>query len=369
MAQSTPHAAHRFVPCAARRSDRAAHAHALDDRVCRARGALGTATLCAALIVGAQPALAAEDVVTVLAPTWVGFAPALVADDLGYYEEEGISVDFRFEDDRANVMSAIERGDIDVDMRTVGEHQGSPRVDETPGTIIGTIDLSLGGDGVLVSGDIASVADLAGKTVAIEPNIPARLLLQMALKQGGLSLEDVDLREIATADTIAVLADDSISAVGTYEPFLSQALTAVPDREPKVLLSSKDEPDLIIDIITARDDDLAAHPEKYAKFLRGVYRAVDFFEQDPARFAELAAPHYGLSADEVTEIVDTSLSYTTYEQALEMLGTPDAPGTLHGFFDQVMELNLEFGAAEVALDADKEIDASVLDGLFDGATR
>ena len=33
------------------------------------------------------------------------------------------------------------------------------------------------------------VADLAGRTVAIEPNIPARLLLQMALKENGLSLE------------------------------------------------------------------------------------------------------------------------------------------------------------------------------------
>ena len=75
-------------------------------------------------------------------------APAFVAGDLGYYEEEGLSVDFRFEDDRSNVLAAMERGDIDADMRTVGEHQGRPRTDETPGTIIGTIDVSLGGDGV-----------------------------------------------------------------------------------------------------------------------------------------------------------------------------------------------------------------------------
>ncbi|MFK7859190.1 MAG: ABC transporter substrate-binding protein [Granulosicoccus sp.] len=310
-----------------------------------------------------------QDSIRVLAPTWVGFAPALVAADLGYYEEEGLEVDFRFEDDRANVLAAMERGDIDADMRTVGEHQGAPRTDETPGIIIGTIDLSLGGDGIVVDGSISSVADLKGKLVAIEPNIPARLLLQMELKKAGLSLDDVELREIATADTIAVLSDDSISAVGTYEPFLSQALTAVAERNPKILVSSKNEPDLIIDIITAREDDLAANPEKYAKFLRGIYRAVDYFEQDPKGFATLAAPHYGLSASEVTEIIDTSLAYTTFEQSVEFLGTPDAPGTLYGFFDQIMELNLEFGAAELALEADKEIDTSVLTGLFDSAKR
>lgn len=317
----------------------------------------------------AGTAVSAQDTLRVLAPTWVGFAPALVAGDLGYYEEEGLSVDFRFEDDRSNVLAAMERGDIDADMRTVGEHQGRPRTDETPGTIIGVIDLSLGGDGVIVDDTIATVADLAGRTIAIEPNIPARLLLQMELKKAGLSLDDVELREIATADTIAVFADPDIVAVGTYEPFLSQAASALPDRNPRILVSSREAPDLIIDIITARDEELAANPEKYAKFLRGIYRAIDFHAADPAGFAELAAPHFGLTPEEVTEIIDTSLAYTTYEEAVAYLGTPEAPGTLHAAFEQIMELNMEFGAAEVRLDPAQEIDPSVLDGLFDGQTR
>lgn len=327
--------------------------------------------LAGALVVGigAGTAVSAQDTLRVLAPTWVGFAPALVAGDLGYYEEEGLSVDFRFEGDRSNVLAAMERGDIDADMRTVGEHQGRPRTDETPGTIIGTIDVSLGGDGVLVDDTVASVADLKGRAVAIEPNIPARLLLQMALKEAGLSLDDVELREIATADTIAVFADSDIAAVGTYEPFLSQAASALPDRNPRILVSSREAPDLIIDIITARDEELAANPEKFAKFLRGIYRAIDFHAADPEGFAELAAPHFGLTADEVTEIIDTSLAYTPYEQAVEYLGTSDAPGSLHAAFDQIMDLNLEFGAAEVRLDPAREIDPSVLDGLFDGQTR
>ena len=171
-----------------------------------------------ALGLGFNSTVSAQDTLRVLAPTWVGFAPALVAADLGYFEEEGLTVDFRFEDDRSNVMAAMERGDIEADMRTVGEHPGRPRVDETPGTIIGTIDLSLGGDGVIVDDTVAEVADLKGRTVAIEPNIPARLLLQMELKKAGLSFDDVELREIATADTIAVFADPDIAAVGTYEP-------------------------------------------------------------------------------------------------------------------------------------------------------
>ena len=318
-----------------------------------------------AAISTALPAVAQDNTIRVLAPTWVGFAPALVAQDLGCYEAEGVTLDFRFEDDRANVMAAMERGDIDADMRTVGEHQGRPRVPETPGTIIGTIDISVGGDGVLVDGSIASVADLKGKIIAIEPNIPARLLLQMELSKVGLSINDVELREIATADTIAVFSDRSIAAVGTYEPFLSQAVQIVTDRNPRVLVSSREEPDIIVDIITARDEALAENPGKFESLLRCVYRAVDYQPANPDEFAEMAAPYFGLTAADVTEIVNTSLAYTTYEEAVSFLGT-DKLATV---FDEVMVLNIDFGAADTKLNAEEEIDPSLLEGLFDGHTR
>lgn len=317
----------------------------------------------------AAPALAQDNTIRILAPTWVGFAPALVAQDLGCYAAEGVTLDFRFEDDRANVLAAMERGDIDADMRTVGEHQGRPRVPATPGTIIGTIDVSLGGDGVIVDGSIGGVADLKGKTVAIEPNIPARLLLQMELAKVGLSINDISLREIATADTIAVFADPSIAAVGTYEPFLSQAVSLLPDRQPRVLVSSREEPDIIVDIITARDAALAENPAKFASLLRCIYRGVDMQRAEPARFAELAAPYFGLTPADVTEIIDTSLAYTTYEEAVAFLGAAGGTGRLHAVFDQVMTLNLDYGAADTALTATDEIDNSLLSGLFDGHAR
>ncbi len=164
------------------------------------------------------------DAIRMLAPTWLGFAPVHVANDLGCFKEEGLEVDYKFEDDRTNVLAAYARGDIEVDMRTVGEHQGRPRDANTPGVIIGTIDELLGGDGVITDDAVKSVADLKGKTVAAEPNIPARLLLQLELKKQGLTLSDLQIKDIATADTAAVFSDTQIAAIATYEPFMSQAV-------------------------------------------------------------------------------------------------------------------------------------------------
>ncbi|QQP93080.1 ABC transporter substrate-binding protein (plasmid) [Skermanella sp. TT6] len=301
----------------------------------------------------------AADTIRVLSPTWPGFAPVFVAADKGYFKELGLTVDMKFEDDRANVMAAMMRGDIEVDMRTVGEHQGRPRDEATPGVIIGTIDKSVGGDGVIADGSIGGVADLRGKKIAVEPNIPARLLLQLALKKEGMSLDDLSIVEIATADTIAVFADSSIAAVGTYQPFQSQAITALPARKGKLLLSSVDS-EIIIDVITARQDDLKKNPTKYRNFLAGVYRAIDLYRTNPEEFIELAAPHYNLSEDEVKEIIDTSLAYTPLAEAKDLIGTPDRPGRLHGIFDTVMQLNIENGAADTTLTAASQIDASVI---------
>jgi NitT/TauT family transport system substrate-binding protein len=245
-------------------------------------------------------------------------------------------------------------------MRTVGEHQGRPRDAETPGVIIGVIDESVGGDGVIADGSIGSVADLKGKTIAAEPNIPARLLLQMELKKAGLSFSDLQIKDIATADTAAVFSDESIAAVATYEPFMSQAVKNSPRAGAKVLISSKDFRGIIIDVITARRDDLAANPKKYQSFLKCIYSTIAFSKAEPQKYAELAAPHFGLTPAEVTEIIDTSLAYTTLEDAKAYLGKTGERGKLHDIFDTVMELTLENGAADNKLDSNQQIDNATI---------
>src|SRR3546814_19095301 len=125
-------------------------------------------------------------------------------------------------------------------MRTVSEHQGRPRVPETQGTIIGTIDISLGGDGLLVDGSIKTMADLKGKVFAAEPNTPARLLAQIELKKAGLTFDDLMLKDIASADAIGVFADESVAGVAVYEPTLSQALKAANKEGASIIVRSEE---------------------------------------------------------------------------------------------------------------------------------
>ena len=158
--------------------------------------AAGAFMVAAPLADDARAAVGEADKITCMYPVWVGFGPVHLANELGYFKDEGITVEEILDDDMPNAIAAMERGDIDCYLRTVGEYQGLGRRKETQGIIIGTIDLSTGGDGWAADQSIKSVCDLKGKTIAVEPNLPARLIMQMALKKEcNLSIKDTNLAD------------------------------------------------------------------------------------------------------------------------------------------------------------------------------
>jgi NitT/TauT family transport system substrate-binding protein len=312
---------------------------------------------------GTVPARAAAgdaNKISCMYPVWVGFGPVHLAKELGYFKEEGIEVDEVLDDDMPNAVAAMERGDIDCYLRTVGEYQGLRRRKDTQGIIIGTIDLSTGGDGWVADGSIKSVCDLKGKTIAVEPNLPARLIMQMALKkQCNMSIKDTNLTDIAAADAIGVFGDQKVAAVGSYEPVLSQAVSASAARGAHILTSSKDQKDLILDIIMAHTGELKAHPEKYVKFLRAIYRAIDYYNANQDKAIPIIAKQFSISPQEFKE-TQPNFRYTPLAEAKEFIGTVDKEGRVYPIFREVMDLNLEFGSSDVKLAPEDHIDRSII---------
>src|SRR5918994_1145913 len=212
----------------------------------------------------ASAAVGDPDTVTCAYPVWVGFGPVHLANELGFFEEEGITVEEILDDDMPNALAAMERGDIDCYLRTV--------------------------------------CDLKGKNIAVEPNLPARLLMQEALKrQCDLSIADTNLTDIAAADAVGVFASPDVAAVGTYEPVLSLVVSTHQDRGAHILVSSKEYDDLILDIIMAHTDELAANPDKYVKFLRGIYRAIDHFYENQEESIPIIASYFSITPEEFKE--------------------------------------------------------------------
>lgn len=328
--------------------------------------ALGAAAFVAGTLGSTAPALA-EDVIRCVYPFWFGFAPVPVAIEMGYFAEEELEVQTVFDNDRANVLPAFETGDLDCTMRTIGEYMSRPRTPDTPGTVIGTIDVSVGADGVVAGPDINSVEDLVGKVFAGEINHPGTVMTQHALIQAGHSMDDVTLKLIATDDSIAVFEDPEVAAVATWEPMMSNIAENTSREGSKILLTSADFNGLITDVIIVHGDDLAANPEKYRKFLRGIYRAIDLYNNDPDAFLAAAAPAFDVTPEEMAADLG-GVQYTSYEDSLEFLGT-DEPGRLGQIFSDLNAINLSLDLQDAELDYSAHVDGSIQAELFEGKTR
>ncbi|MDA7965330.1 ABC transporter substrate-binding protein [Ruegeria sp.] len=315
----------------------------------------------------AAPALA-QDKIDCIFPFWFGFAPVFVAQEEGYFDSEGLEVTTAFDNDRANVLPAMANGSIDCTMRTIGESMSRPRQADTTGTIIGTIDVSVGADGVVASGDVKSVEDLIGKTMAGEINHPGTTLVQHALSQVGKSIKDVNLQLIATDDSVAVFEDPSIAAVATWEPMMSTIVKNSGRDGTHLLLTSADYEGLITDVIIVRTEDYQENPEKYAKFLRGIYRAIDLYNADPDKFIAISAPFFDTPDAEMKEAL-AGVKYTSYEESADYLPSDGSDGKLKEVFDAFNDINLTLELQDAPLSYQPYVDGTLLNGLFDGHDR
>ena len=315
-----------------------------------------------AMMIGAAPAHA-DTQLTVICNNWSGFAPVFVASDLGYFKKLGLDVSVKVDDTQSDALAGLMHGDIDVDLATVDDYQRRPRTARTPGVMIGTIDESDGGDGVVADGSIHTVADLKGKTIAMESDIPAYLLLEIELQKAGMSYKDLHIKDTTGSNALAVFNDPSIAAVGTYQPFMDQAVQTDSAKKAHILVSSASYPGYIVDTIIVDQKKLKAEPAVYRNFLIGVYKAIAYYQSNPNDFIKLSAPHFDLSPADFKASIDGSLNYTDLATAQKYFGTNAAPGSIYKVFDTMMSLNMMNNAASVKLSPKHSFDAGPISSI------
>ena len=313
------------------------------------------------------PAQAAE-LIKCAFPYWFGFAPTMVAEKLGYFAEEGVEVTWVFDNDRANVYPALDTNEINCTMRTIGEHMSRPLTPDSNLVVIGVIDVSVGADGVVAAAGIDKATDLIGKIFAGEINHPGTVMVAHALKQAGHSLDEVDMRLIATDDAAAVFEDSEVAAVATWEPMLSEIVANTEREGAHILLSSADFNGLITDVVIVNKQDYAANRAKYETLMRGIYRAVDLYNNDPDKFLAVAAPTYDVTPDVMAGDLG-GVYYTTYEDALEFFGIGGQSPKLASVIDSLNDINVDLDLMDAAISFDVMVDPTLTDGLFDGHKR
>lgn len=177
------------------------------------------------------------------------FAPVYVADAMGYFEDEGITLELTplksgqdgipmLSNDQLDVMAAgfsagmFNALDQGLTFKVVGSMGISPGDPENSPTAL-EVSQELIDDGA-----VTSVADLEGRKVAVAGGAGATggYLLAAMLEEGGLTLNDVEVSNLSTPDQEPALTNGSVEAATPSAPFstaMEEAGVASPLAVPK----------------------------------------------------------------------------------------------------------------------------------------
>jgi NitT/TauT family transport system substrate-binding protein len=300
---------------------------------------------------GAGGGSAGGTTVTLGFSAWPGWFPWQVAQEQGLFAKNNVEVELKYFDSYTDSLTALSTGNLDANSQTLNDTLSSVSGGAKQ-TVVLVNDNSTGNDQIIARSGIASVADLKGKTVAVEQGTVDHYLLLLALRMAGLSESDIQLKPLLTDAAAAAFLAGQVDAVGAFAPFTTTALGLAGS---KPITTSGDFPGAIPDHLVFASDFVADHPEQVQAVVQTWYDTLAWIKANPDKAVEIMAKKAGVSAADY-KTYDAGTTIFTREQNLAAFESGSSPA------------NLDFQAKSIAefLVSAKLVDtAPPLDGLFE----
>ena len=251
------------------------------------------------LLLGAAFTLASHasfaETVKIGVQPWLGYGPLWVAAEKGFFKEAGVDVElvnFNWDQD---LTAGLASGNLNLvaaatNTTLVNINQGIPVV----GVLV--MDEATTADAIIAAGEIKTIADLKGKSVAYERGATSDLLLNYALKVNGMSLADLTPVPMGASEAGMALIAGRVDAAVTYEPYVSAALRQ--EGGATTIYTAAEKPGLISDLLVADPTWVAANGADLEAVIRGWDMAVEFVRENPAEGGKIIADAVGAPMEE-----------------------------------------------------------------------
>jgi len=293
--------------------------------------------------------------------TWIGYSPLLLAKEKGFLKEAGLDVDISILEGVGEKNSALIQGTIDA----VGHTADSAVVSAASGVdgqIIFVFDRSMGADGILSKKSINSVRDLKGKKVALEPGFTGHFFFLSLLTEAGMQPSDVEVIAMDTGLAGSSFVAGEVEAAVTWQPWLGKA-AGVPDG--KVLITSKDRPGLIIDVLYMNRKVIQDRKEDVVKLIRAMGKATAWYETHKDEGNAIMAKFWKLSPEEQKETV-AGMEFMSLPNNATFFGTTAEPGQLYKTVKMANDLWQQTGVIKKGVDSKALV---AFDALQEAAKR
>ena len=284
---------------------------------------------------------------------WPGWFPLAVAEKKGFFTAAGLKVDLKYFIDYTASLDALVAGKVDVNAQTLNDTIFAVASGAKQKVVV-VNDNSTGNDEIICDASVASIKDLAGKTVAAEAGVVDHFLLLQGLATVKLTEKDIKFKGVKTDAAAAAFAGGQFDCVGVFAPFTLQALKRP---NSKVLFSSKDFPGAIPDHLVATEK-AAADPEAMQRLVNAWYQTIDWISDNPDEAVAIMAEKAGVSVDEYKGLEKGTTIFTPAEALKAFEDRANDPTSLPEMARRINPFLVSSGLAKAE---------APLDGLFEAA--
>jgi NitT/TauT family transport system substrate-binding protein len=315
-----------------------------------------TATIAAAVLaVGISAAdPAAAETVSIAHSTWVGYGPLYIARDKGFFSKNGVDVDLIVIEDPKERFPTLMADKIQMIASTVDTALLYMKKPDDFQYVV-AIDDSNGGDGIVANKDIKTVADLKGKSVAVNEGSVSDFYLNVLLSQEGLKESDLNVVNMTASDAGTAFVSKQVDAAVTWEPWLSRGKAS---EHGHLLVDSSTTPGLITDVLIAKTSWVADHKKDVAAIVKSWNEAVAYYREHPDESLEIMAKGVGGWLKDPKDFKETLTGIKFYggEDNKTFFGTGEKPGPLSKTVADAIKVWSDQGRLQVQTSPDKLID-------------
>lgn len=295
-------------------------------------------------------------IVTIAFPQWVGYGLFYLAQEKGFCKEEGVELDFVDEQLDSARRDAFKQGMLDCEAGTL-DLLVSKVAQGAPIMAVMEIGQSSGSDAIVVTEDIRSLEDLAGKRIVLTRDDVGEVFLSFLLSKNMMPLDVVIIVPKRSEEVADAFLKGEADACVTWEPQVTEAL-----KRPgaHILASTKDYPGIIIDTLNVRSDLVENNPGLVRGIMRSWFKALAYYREHPLEASEIIASHYKITSAQYREQVQ-GLKWADYEtQSL-----PEQQQQWAQAFHIITEIKLANKRISQKPDATKSVTNRLLEELYE----
>ena len=262
----------------------------------------------------------------------------LTAEQMGYMEEQGITLELSSFADGPTIISAMESGSIDIGYIGDGAHKLCAAGNAE---IIALSHVS-NGDAVIGGPNVTSLEDLAGKTVAYSAGTSSEVILTNALNSVGLTMDDINAMNMDSSAIVTAMMTGDVDACALWSP---ESLTVLEQVEGTTKLADNmtfSDTSISLASWIAMPDRVESERDMFVRFVTALFQGMDYSADE----------HY----DEVAQWVADLLAID-YESAYNQRGDAEwltgkevydgiADGTVAGYYELQQEIMISSGNLE-----------------------